>query len=1602
MKKLLAALLLLSVCMTAGSQAYRNEWIDYSKTYYKFTLAKNGLCRISQSQLVSLGIAGNNANHFKLWRNGVEVPLYTSIPGGVLGAADYIEFWGTKNDGKPDTDLYLSPSFQCVTDVSIFTDTAAYFLTVVPGSNSRVVAAINDTVGHGTAEPYCMYDLNYAWDPSGGAVIWGGYASFIQNEYVRSAAFDKGEGFQSGRFSNFPFTLSSLKAYMAGPPMTYTTVGTGRFIGNRNVSVYMNDSLLDQKFNFDFSNFSVSVSNIPLSRISGDATTIKNITSDPSEYGRVSLAKYSLLYPRVYDFGSSSNFPFKVPANPSGAYLVISNFNAGGVNPILYDITNNKRYTCFQDGALIKVKMDPSAATVNCILISDAPANVTAINNFTTRNFVDFALPANHANFVIIANKILNSGGNNQVEAYRAYRASAPGGAYSAKIFDIDEIADQFAFGIRKHSISIFNFLRYSRDHFTTPPKFALLVGRGVNYLDFYSKQSQPNAERLNQVPSWGNPGSDNMLGAINVNSPIPVTPIGRISVINNDELKIYLDKVKEFEQLQANNIQTQASKDYTKHVLHLIGASDATTGSLISPLMESYRTIIRDTLMGADVHSYIKANNPNIAQSTAEVAGYFNSGVSLLTYFGHSSATSLDFNLNNPSDYTNTNGKYPVFLVNGCNAGNFFSYDENRISNNTLTISEKFVLAPARGSIAFIASTHFGVLNTLDYITKEWYNAACKTSFGKSLGEIQQKAIEQTWALYNGDFHTRLTLEETTIHGDPSLKLFPYIKPDYSVELQNISFSPSFISSANDSFLLKVIPHNLGRASNDSVWLRVQRQFPNGTIKLIKLVKLPRILHNDTVTISIPVVGNKEKGTNYIIATIDPENTRDEISEANNTATRPFEVSDDEIRPIYPYNYSIVAKNSFKLYGSTADPLEPSRTYRMQTDTTELFNSPLLATQDVVSTGGVVEFDPAIAVTDGKVYYWRLAVLVAGTPVNWRTASYLYNPSGTTGFNQSHVYQHLKSGYQRMTLDSTGEFNYGKRVNNLFITHSKYPESGVEDNHFSISVNGASIIASACLGSSIIFNVFDSTTFKPWLNTGNLYGGGPACAISRQYNFEYPYTSAADRKKAMDFMNLVPNGAYVAARLVVDNVALSFSSVWKADTALYGSGQSLYHYLYNQGAKQIDSVNASRNGGGAIWTLVYRKNDSLGFVPHFKYSQGFFDRVIESVDCPTIDTAGYISSPVFGPAKAWQQVHWRGHSTEPVNSPDSIRLSVIGVKKDGSETMLYQLNKTQLDFDISGINAITYPFIKLKLYIQDSLNATPWQLDYWRLNYLPVPEGALAPNLYYAGADSTVYDTVTQSSKYNFGVAFKNVSDAGFDSVRLKLKLIDNNGVEKLVSLPKIKPIIMGDTARIYFELNADTLSGSYNLYLDVNPDGDQAEQFHFNNYLYKSVTVYRPDSSGICPGLSKSFSSGSQAIGNTYQWQVDNGTGFVNITNGAVYSGTTADSLKLNAPPTSWYGYKYRCAITNNLVTTYSVEYKLKFAVTWTGAQNTAWENTANWGCGKLPDQYTDVYIKSTTPNDPFVNSNASCRSVRLMPNTTVNVKAGFILDIKGPSGN
>ena len=100
-------LLFFATVFTARAQTYGNEWINYTQTYYKIKVTRNGIHRLDYNFLNNAGLSAANPQKLQLFRRGKEVALFVNGENdGRLDAGDYVEFYGERNDGKTDVELY--------------------------------------------------------------------------------------------------------------------------------------------------------------------------------------------------------------------------------------------------------------------------------------------------------------------------------------------------------------------------------------------------------------------------------------------------------------------------------------------------------------------------------------------------------------------------------------------------------------------------------------------------------------------------------------------------------------------------------------------------------------------------------------------------------------------------------------------------------------------------------------------------------------------------------------------------------------------------------------------------------------------------------------------------------------------------------------------------------------------------------------------------------------------------------------------------------------------------------------------------------------------------------------------------------------------------------------------------------------------------------------------------------------------------------------------------------------------------------------------------------------------------------------------------------
>lgn len=197
-----------------------------------------------------------------------------------------------------------------------------------------------------------------------------------------------------------------------------------------------------------------------------------------------------------------------------------------------------------------------------------------------------------------------------------------------------------------------------------------------------------------------------------------------------------------------------------------------------------------------------------------------------------------------------------------------------------------------------------------------------------------------------------------------------------------------------------------------------------------------------------------------------------------------------------------------------------------------------------------------------------------------------------------------------------------------------------------------------------------------------------------------------------------------------------------------------------------------------------------------------------------------------------------------------------------------------------------------------------------------------------------------------------------------------------------------------------ANNNDGYYQLITPANVKIVPHDNGYYAEFTVNSLGEFWFSKNNIEPAVTKNCSGDiviytTVAGASSYQWQVNTGSGYTNISNGVNYSGSSTDSLQIINTPVSFAGYKYRCLINGS---TADIEYTLRLKNIWTGTINTDWFTPINWNCGTVPDQNTDVIIPTGLTNYPVINANTSVRNIKVQPGASCNILPGIVFDVKG----
>jgi hypothetical protein len=1421
------------------AQTYSNNWVNFNNTYYKFKIANSGFYRITKSQLNQIGFATVPGNQFTIYKNGIEIPIFTSAD-GQLGVTDYIEFYGTGADGSVDRAMYGSANIMANDNIGLLGDSATYFLTYNGGVHPRIqVVSNNIPFPTPTPSAYCwasvtpIQSARSAYNPGPSF----GYSS----SYYYSSDYDTGEGFCYNTLSNnVTLNINTPNVYTGGPTANIiyrfsshsmainasSPVSKSRF--SLNGSLLFDTTVYSRFFSFEKR---VNISSNLLS--ASNNLNFLHPDNSNANYFNFFVSKAIINYPRTYTFNDSwsNNATFTVSA--SDRYLDISSMNIAGNTITLYDVTNNKMYIGSQSGANVRFYLDASASD-RVMYISNSKSNV---NGFVKMNFVNYGAEINQGDYIILSNNDYINASPSYINEYKNFRAGFNGGNHKVVVVDVQQLYDQFAYGIDFHPISIKNFATYALGQWNTKPEYLFIVGKGICALEYNTYLLNKQNYSFTPITTWGYPGSDNLLTDIN-NNQIPMIATGRLSAYNNTEVGNYLEKVKAYEAAVATPIVPTSTNDmWRKRVLHAVGAQDVNLQSQLLAVLNSNKTLIEDTLMGAQVFTLQKNTSDPVQQGeNPTLDSLLNMGISYLTFYGHGSSQTFDYNLNNPNSY-NAKPRFPILSAFACEVADIF-----RLTQQT-TISERYIQSVNGGSIAMIAANNYGWTNVLPEYMRGLYRQHAFLGYGKTLGSKYRSNIEIMKNTYVSDKMRDIHYQSILFQGDPGLQDNHFLLPDYAVEANSISTIPSVVTTALDTFRLRVISYNLGAAHNDTVWIKLQHFRSNSnTAVFTDSLYITNLRRVDTVYFNIPLDAKLDIGVNTYTVKIDSKEQYEEVTEANNEFNYKLFIYSESLVPVYPKEFAIVNKPNVILKASTLNALAPLRNYLWEIDTTMLFNSSVKQSTQISSTGGVISWSPQISYQNNTVYYWRTApdTIINGS-YDWNASSFIYLPNSSEGWNQSHYFQLKRDEpYTGLTLnESTNrKFNFNKKNNTLIINNAVvvYPLNNYNDTK--IAYNDEFVLGFECTHQgSLFFIVIDSASGKLWQNTpAGLYGSQPACWYDPRFKFEFSLNSEWSREQARLFIDsIVPNGNYI---VIQNQIEYNFpGNYWNGVTASVMAqdavtnntpGVSLYHSIKNMGFNLIDQFDSIK---------------VFGFFQKKGYPSTIRQAITDAstpnirVECNVTSylDSGFVSA-IVGPTAQWDSLKWQARSVEYVNNNDtllhpfdSVYVSVYGIDTLNQSHFLFATQNT--DTIISGVNAKQYPNLNLIWYTKDTVTKTSAHLDYWRVLYKPVPEAAVNAAAYYALSSDSLY----QHQKSNLKIAVENLTPYAMDSLLVKLKVTDASGQNHELASKRFKPLLGNDTIILDFDLDVSNYYGDNFLLLEVNPDNDQPEQYHPNNLFFK-----------------------------------------------------------------------------------------------------------------------------------------------------------------------
>lgn len=753
----LCFLLLCSIpSITMGASIH--QWYQEEQPYVKLSIAESGWYTYTEAALQNVGfpVYQDSLAYLQLYKNGVEVPiqLRDSVHGFIIA------FYGEKNEGTLEKELYKYDADPLHSGLSLYTDTAAYFLTygTVKGRRVKEETYFQEALEITTARNHLGRTMSrfYTEDYSAGAIYPMG--STYTNGVILTD-YDIGEGYCSKVIDNdqvYQLAIPLPNRSVESPQTQVAITFVGRSAGQHEVQVQASDQPTPYTLTID----NYAVVTLPCTF----SVTADTVIIQIKVIGAVSLVKTEWYYRQtMQSWHTEEEYLFSIAIGeevyvPADSTLLLYDIN--------HHVLINTHVPRLLRGGKVVWKSKKTKEVPKSALITFAKNKLA------------------ETQYLMIYHELISSVKPKQTDAiqdFARYRASSEGGGYRVSTLDIEEVYNRFSYGVRTPQ-AIRNLInQYAKADL----QFVLLVGRSKDpQVARFSRQGW----KEDLIPNAGWPGSDIALAMKSFQEPIPQVAIGRLFVSSPTQAAAYFRKVKRLE------AQPRAAP-WRNRIMHLSGGYSDAEREVFATYIDSFTQQLDLSERYFNVSSIYKTTNE--PQQLIDISSPINEGVALVTLFGHSSLTETDLDFGYVTDttfgYTNL-GKYPAFWLNGCASGNMYF--------RGTTVSTDWVNAVDKGAVLFVAHSHNGAVPGLKRYTDALYKVLADTHFvSKPFGTIMKEAASRYLTQYPW-LTDIITVQQMNLQGDPAIRLFPSQLPDFVVDSSALAVS---LKESNAAITIKV-----------------------------------------------------------------------------------------------------------------------------------------------------------------------------------------------------------------------------------------------------------------------------------------------------------------------------------------------------------------------------------------------------------------------------------------------------------------------------------------------------------------------------------------------------------------------------------------------------------------------------------------------------------------------------------------------------------------------------------------------------------------------------------------------------------------------------